>query len=286
MSNIILKICEHSATSLSESDVWLNKRKQLGEWGEKFLARAKRRFENLHDELKTDLENAIFDFAEYHYEDELVNESRQRCWWSLNFDERYRALLKELAGECQRERKKLSDELRQEMEFIFYDNAATNLELEGTTTWGQYISTAVGLAGVLFPPLILAGILGNIFSDSKAEKIQAAKKKLREDLTAPSFEILDKMHAQALEIFNREILAKGVTEFYFSLAEYQFMLARLGKSQSDMAKALFEKFSDLNVKLFEDAFFSRVPVSFRFLKRVRRFLAEIFSLPPLVQKPK
>lgn len=253
MSNIILKIYEHSAKSLLESNIWLEKRQQLDKWGKNFSELAKRRFKNLYSELKTDLENTIRDFAENHYEDKHVNENWKRSLRSLNLNGRYQSLLEELAGECQRKRKALSDELRQELTFTFHGNNAQPLELEGTTTWGQYISTAVGVAGVLFPPLILLGILGNIFSESKAEKIRAAKKKLREDLTAPSLEMLDTMHAQAMNIFREEILLKGVLEFYFLLGDYQFMLARLGKSQSDMAAKLFEEFSDLNVKLLEHA---------------------------------
>ena len=61
------------------------------------------------------------------------------------------------------------------------------------------------------------------------------------------------MHNQVIEVFNNEILAKGVDEFYDLLASYQFMLARLGKSQYDMANTLFGEFSDLNFKLLVEA---------------------------------
>ena len=61
------------------------------------------------------------------------------------------------------------------------------------------------------------------------------------------------MYLQVVEFFNSEILAKGVNEFHDLLAGYQFMLARLGKSQYSIAYKLFKKFSDLNEKLLTEA---------------------------------
>lgn len=95
--------------------------------------------------------------------------------------------------------------------------------------------------------------MGNLFFSNKAEKIREAKEKLREDLQALSFDMLGKMHGQVVEVFNNEIWHKGIGEFANLLASYQFMLARLGHSQSLMAGELFKKFSDLNAKLFADA---------------------------------
>ena len=101
--------------------------------------------------------------------------------------------------------------------------------------------------------LAAVSVLGWIFSDSKEEKIRKAKAKLREDLTQPSFEMLGKMHDQIIDIFNNDILNKGIDEFSDMLGDYAHMLARLGQSQSSMAATLFDKFSDLNAKILEEA---------------------------------
>ena len=61
------------------------------------------------------------------------------------------------------------------------------------------------------------------------------------------------MDSQVREIFNKEIWQKGIVEFWNLLAGYQYMLARLGKSQYKMARRLFGEFSDLNAKLLEEA---------------------------------
>ena len=65
--------------------------------------------------------------------------------------------------------------------------------------------------------------------------------------------MLDKMHNQVIEVFNKEIWNKGYVEFWNLLAGYQFMLARLGQSQYRIARALFKEFSDLNLKLLIEA---------------------------------
>ena len=64
---------------------------------------------------------------------------------------------------------------------------------------------------------------------------------------------LDKMYNQVIETFNKEILYKGVDEFADMLAGYQFMLARLGESEYNIASTLFGKFSNLNFKLLVEA---------------------------------
>lgn len=266
MNDTILKIYEQSATSLLESNLWSDKADQLSEWSTEFMERSKRRFEGLYNELSTTLKNEIQKFADRHYEDEKINQTWPTHVKGLGLDTRYQNLLQELAGECERKRKELSDELRQQMKYAYNGNTKTNIELEGTTAWGEYGAALLGgvggffaarAIGIAFPPLGIAlaavSLLGWIFSDSKEEKIRKAKKKLREDLTKPSFEMLDKMHNQVMEIFNKDIWNKGVCEFWNLLAGYQFMLAHLGKSQYKIARALNKKFSDLNAKLLEEA---------------------------------
>lgn len=261
MSDIILKLHEHSATTLLESDVWFDKRCQLMEWREKFLARSQERLDNLYEQLSEELDNEIYNFAENHYEDNNVNENWQQQLQSLGFDLQYQMLLKNFADECERKRKELSDELTQELSYAFHGNTQTSIELEGTTPWGKYAAFVLPNLLLLVPGIgwgtrIAIGIGSALFSflfEDKEEKLREAKAKLREDLTAPSYEVLGNMHSQVVEIFNTEILGKAIDEFCDLLAGYQFMLARLGHSQSQMAKKLFDEFSDLNAKLLGEA---------------------------------
>ena len=261
MSNIVLRIYDHSATTLLESGLWLEKRQHLLKWREKFLSRSQERLDNLHKALSENLDTVIYSFAEHHYNDDKVNEHWQQRLQGLKFDDKYRELLKDFADECERKRKELSDELTQELSVNFGGKTSTNIELEGTTPWGKVAALVLPNLLLLVPGIgwgarIAIGVGAALFSflfENKSDKIRKAKAKLREDLTAPSHEMLDKMHGQVVEIFNNELLAKAVDEFVNLLANYQLMLARLGKSQSNISAKLFDEFSDLNAKLFAEA---------------------------------
>ncbi|MBR0288538.1 MAG: 50S ribosome-binding GTPase, partial [Selenomonadaceae bacterium] len=92
MSNVILEIYKHSSKSLLESDVWFDKRRQLLEWREKFLERSQEKINHLYDRLYEELNRAICDFVDYHYEDERAGQNWQRRFESLKFDEKYQEL--------------------------------------------------------------------------------------------------------------------------------------------------------------------------------------------------
>lgn len=254
MNKTILKIYEQSGKTLLESDVWLDKRAQLGKWSENFLNRSRERFDNLYENLSEQLNKAIDDFVKDHYEDEKAGENWQTKFKSLKFDEQYKKFLEGLAKECDKKRKELSDELRTELPYLGLQNdAQVSIALDDTTPVGQYLSIAVGAAGFFFAPLVAVGILGKFLFDDKEKMIRENKQKLRDAITAPSREVLDKMHNQANETFNEEIWSKGICDFWRLLAGYQFMLARLGQSQYLIACALSIKFSELNARLLKEA---------------------------------
>lgn len=261
ISNVILEIYKQSGTTLRESDVWFDKCRQLGEWREKFLARSQERIDNLYKQLSEELDTAIYNFVDNHYEDDRAGEHWQQRFQQLKFDEKYQDLLKSMANECERKRKELSDELTQELRYTLNNNTQTNIQMGGTTPWGKYAALVLPnllmfMPGIGWAARLAIGVGSFIFSslfEDKQKKIREAKSKLRNAITPPSRDILNQMHDKVVETFNKEILAKGVDEFSDLLAGYQFMFARLGDSQSYMASALFEEFSDLNFKLLVEA---------------------------------
>lgn len=262
MNNIFLKVYEHSSNSLTESDIWFDKRVQLSEWRQEFLDRSQKKFDALYQRLSDSLKREIESFVDNNYENKNAGQAWKNRFEFLRLNDEYQKLLKELAKECERKRKELSDELTQEIKFAFQSGADVNVgEVDSTTPVGEYLGAGLGAAGglaaIAFPPIGIAigvvGLLTGIFSESREEKIRKNKQKLREAVTQPSFEILDKIHNQAIEIFNTEILNKGVDEFQDLLANYQFMFARLGKSQGDMANNLSFEYRHLNAILLGEA---------------------------------
>lgn len=262
MNKIILKVYEHSANALIESAIWQDKKNQLNEWRNGFKERSHKKFAALHDKLAERIKSEIESFADNNYENENAGQAWKNRFEFLRINQEYQKLLKELAKECERKLKDLSDELTHDIRFNFQSGVNVKVDdIESTTPVGEYVGgglAAVGsIAGIAFPPLGIAlgviGLLTGIFSESRDEKIRKNKQKLRDAVTKPSFEILGKIHTQAIEIFNTEILSEGVKGFYNLLNKYQFMLANLGNSQRIVASKLAEEFISLNKKFLEEA---------------------------------
>lgn len=262
MCNIVLKVYKHSADSLIESDIWRDKKTQLNRWRKEFEERSQKKFNALHAELSERIKREIEAFADNNYENENAGQAWKNRFEFLRINEEYQKLLKELAKECERKLKDLSDELTHDIRFNFQSGVKVKVDgIESTTPVGEYVGGGLaavgGIAGIAFPPLGIAlgvvGLLTGIFSESREEKIRRNKKKLRDAVTQPSFEILNKIHKQAVENFNTEILSKGVQGFYNLLAKYQLMLTNLGNSQRIVAGKLAEEFISLNKKFLEEA---------------------------------
>ena len=117
MSNIIMKIFEHSGNALITSDSWFEKRDVLSKWTEKFLERAQAKLDGLYDELAENLKSEIYSFATTHYEDEKVGAHWKMQLERLNYPARYQNLLKELSNECERKCRELSDELTRQIKY-------------------------------------------------------------------------------------------------------------------------------------------------------------------------
>lgn len=174
--------------------------------------------------------------------------------------------MNELAGECERKRRELSDKLTQELSKMSIGSAKAKVSLDSTIPWakvgGGILSGVGGFilargASFVFPPLGVAltviGILGAVFGDSTEKKIKENKEKIRGALTEPSHDALKEIHDELKKVFNEKIWKEGVCDFWDLLAKYQFMLARLGKSQYELAAKLFGKFTDLNFELLREA---------------------------------
>ena len=260
MNRITEKIFEHSANTLLESDIWFDKRQQLIKWREKFLERSQAKLDQIYDELADNLNAEIHSFSEEHYEDEKVNEHWSNRVKSLGYVERYQNLLQSFSNECERKCHELSDELTQQLSYSFSGNTNTNVSLKDTSTFWKNAALIAPNLLIFIPGLgwgarIAIGVGSMIFSalfDDKEKKIREAKQKLREDLTAPSFEMLNKMHDGVVNVFNEQILA-SIDNFADLLTEYGFMLTNLGKAQAEIAHALNKEYADLNFELVSEA---------------------------------
>lgn len=254
MNGVIAKVFDHSTNILNESNIWLDKRIELQKWRESFLQRSQNKLDRLYDTLAEELESEIYSFADYYYQDEKVGDKWIKHFQELGFENRYKNLLTQLANECNKKRKELSDELTQQIKYSFKNDMKFNIKLESTTPWGQIASMVLpnllmfipGVGWGLRIGIMVAGIIASFLFGNKEEKIREAKEKLRADLGKPSFEALDAMHSKVVDEFNNVILEKGVDEFSNLLGDYYHMFARLGNSQTMIAEHLCDEFGKLN----------------------------------------
>lgn len=254
MNGVITKIFDHSANILNESDLWLDKRIELQKWRESFLQRSQNKLDRIYETLSEKLESEIYSFAEHYYQDDKVGDKWIKHFQELGFENRYKNLLTQLANECNKKRKELSDELTQQIKYSFKNDMKFNISLESTTPLGQYAAMVLpnllmfipGVGWGLRITIMVGGIIASFLFGNKEEKIREAKEKLRADLGKPSFEALGAMHTKVVDEFNNVILEKGVDEFSDLLGDYYHMFARLGNSQTMIADHLCDEFGELN----------------------------------------
>ena len=261
MNNIIAAIYEHSANTLEESRLYSDKVKTLAAWRKNFLENSKKRFNNFRERLHSQMDGAIYNFAEYNYENENAAQDWEAKVNQMNFSAQCQAFLQELAADCERKRKELSDELTQEMKFTFSSRAKTNLEAGSITdvqTIAQVASIPIAAGLALLGPIGIAagigiGIMSGTLFESKAEKIKKAKAKMREDLTEPSHKMVDEICSKTAEVFEDEIIKKGLNDFGSLLLDMSYLLMNLGAAQCKLANRLNKTFRTLNAKLLQEA---------------------------------
>ena len=150
-----------------------------------------------------------------------------------------------------------------ELKYSLAGKTQTDIEIKGTMPWTQYIKISLPkLENFVSVSEFSANVTDNTnlkfggffsFFENKENKIRDAKDKLFKQLKDSSFAALTKVNNQAREILNKYMLV-NIDEFSNVLANYALMLARLGKSQSEIAENLIGEYNELNSVLFEDAF--------------------------------
>ena len=269
MQKIIAEIYKRSGDTLKESNLYNDKVRQFKQWRNNFLDRSHQRMILFHDELKSQIDHAIFDFANKNYSNENAGKDWQKVVERMDLQRQCRNFLEKLADECEQKRKDLSDQLTQEINFSFHGTSATsNIQMSGTTPWGK-IAFQVAANALIFVPGIgwaarigigIGGALLSFLFDNKEDKIRENKNKLRQSLQDGTYPMLEGIFEKVRQTFLNEIIAKGVDEFGDTLQEMSYLLARLGKSQYEFANNLMKKYYDINLELLQNAIeYSRQP---------------------------
>ena len=258
---ILTEIYAHAAKSLAESRIWRKKLNELLRWRKKFVNRTFERAESLKQHIKSQVKQAMDPFVDKYYESDKVGELWEKEINNLNLNKKYNDFLQEVADECDRKRKELSDELTQELRFSFTGNSAVSVEMGSTTPYAKY-AWHIASNALMFVPGIgwaarigigVGGLLIGMLFDNKEEKIKENKKKLREALSDGTWPMIDKMHDNLIRTIRDKIIGEGIDGFAETLAKMDHTLAKLGYSQELLANGLNEKYKALNTELLQEA---------------------------------
>ena len=263
-----------------------DKVRQFASWRQKFEERSQQRLTLFYNDLKSQIDNEIYHFSNANYENENAGKDWEKVIERMNLPQKCQDTLNELAGECERKRRELSDLLTQELKFSIKSNTKTkNIEMGGVMPWGK-IAFQVGVNALMFVPGIgwaarigigIGGALLSFLFDNKEDKIRENKEKLRKQLRDGTYPMLDNMRSKVEETFKNEILKKGIYDFIDVLYEMSYMLARLGKAQYELANELSKKYYNLNLELLQVAIeYSRQPGLLSSVEHIARIPGEEF----------
>lgn len=260
---ILMKIFEHAKNSFKECKLWTDSHKNVREWRHEFWGHANTKLYKIFENLQQNLNYEIQEFVEENYDAKDVAGKWRKHIQDFGYIARYQQILEYLAVKCEVELKELDAELTNELKYSLAGKTQTDIEIKGTMPWTQYIKINLPkLENFVSVSEFSANVTDNTnlkfggffsFFENKENKIRDAKDKLFKQLKDSSFAALTKVNNQAREILNRYMLV-NIDEFSNVLANYALMLARLGKSQSEIAENLIGEYNELNSVLFEDAF--------------------------------
>ena len=286
MQRIIAAIYERSAETLKESSLYQDKVMQFASWRQSFEERSQQRLNLFYNDLKSQIDNEIYNFSNANYENEKAGKDWEKVIGQMNLQKRCQDVLNDLAGECENKRRELSDLLTQELKFSIKSNTKTkDIEMSGVMPWGK-IAFQVAANALIFVPGIgwaarigigLGGALVAFLFDDREDKVRKNKEKLKKQLKDGTYPMLDNMRSKVEETFKNEILKKGVDDFSNILNEMSFMLARLGKAQYELADNLSKKYYNLNLELLQQAIeYSRQPGLLSSVEHIARIPGEEF----------
>lgn len=260
MNDILNKLFEHSATSLKESRIWLNKSKDIKLWRRNFWDRLQKELYEIFTQLSQEIDSAILGFVEKNYDSKDFNQKWSEQFTSFDAVKRYQKILQSFSVECENELKKFSIELTDDLKNFLGGKTQTDIDTDDTTQWEKYTSIAVpkisaDVSNVEWTSKpdtdsILA-FLKKLFQN-KEEAIKEDKERLRTQLVESGSNELNKINKQARAVFNKQIMGK-IDEFSDDLIAYSHMLARLGQSQSKIAEQFIDQYAELNAVLLTEA---------------------------------
>ena len=257
---IVKELYAHAGNSLIGSKVWASKAEELMAWRETFIERIQKRSDEFAEHINKIIENEMEKFVDENYENKKAGEDWEKKVNSLNLPQKFNAFLQEVADECDKKRKELSDELTQELKYHYSGSTDFAVEMGDTTPYAKY-AWHIASNALMFVPGIgwaarigigVGGALLGMLFNNKEDNIRENKKKLHDALVEGTNPMIEKMHNDLVRTINEQILEEGVNGFYRTLEDMENLLVNLGTAQSEIATVLCKKYKSLNIELLKE----------------------------------
>lgn len=248
-------LLEHSSESTTTALTYRYKWHELDDWLNSFKEKVQQKQNAFGKNFKNYIDHEIWDFAEYHYDDEQAGDSWNAKVEKMNLEQRCTDFLMPIANEAERKRRESTDDLKTEINFSTGNFDIGSIGGFDTTSFkGLFSIGALGAGLLLSGPigLVAAGALGlfSLFSDSKSEKIREAKRKMRQEIHKQMDPAIDNILTKISNIIDDEIIGKGIYGLRQNLVDRDEMLFALAANQQKSARKLNDNLFDLNADLF------------------------------------
>lgn len=246
---------ENCSDNIAEGLVYRRKRNELLDWSNEFVEHVNDDLAKFRKRLENNIEEEIDDFVEDNYENEDAGEAWNETFQDMHVEVDCKNFLSRIARKCEKKRRELSDELREEMRFVQpkFDTPDIPME-EITDTQGWMTLGALGVGLIFSGPLGIAiGVLSWLFGDSKEEKIRQAKAELRKKLQEAMSPAVDKIMANLEHAINEQVIGHGIHDFAEKLDNMDDTMFELVAAGQDKVYELGGQLLEINGQLFDEA---------------------------------
>lgn len=254
MQKRIELLLENSTQNAKEGYIYRKKWHQLDNWTEKFIERTQTKLNKFIENLRNQINSDIEVFSEEYYESSYAGEKWNKHITSMHIEEKCMQFLQEIADECAKKRRELTDELKTEIEFNSTSIDASSISMDDITdTQGLMQIGALGV-GLLFSGPIGIGLgLLSFFFEDRDEKRRKQQRELRNRLKEKMDPAIDQIEAHLIKELNDNILGKGINELKNLLVSMDYMLFEVAAKEADLAWDLRCKLYNLNAELLIEA---------------------------------
>lgn len=252
-------LLEHSSNNVKQGNIYREKINELNKWTDRFVKKTQRKIDNFKEHLYQILNDEIFEFSKYNYQNERAGEAWNKAVQSLHLEQMCNDFLEDIHWDCEKKRRELADELYEEMNALSIDGIdAGDIEMETIVdTRSLFKYGGIGAALLISGPAgwIVGGAMGllSFLFDDEDEKIRQQQEELRKKLHEVMDPEIPKIIDKIVDNINEFILGKEVDGLRNALDEMSNVFFKLALEEKNAAEYLNSKLFNLNADLWIEA---------------------------------